>query len=73
MYVLSFEQFIEETWDYVSEYIVTDDYWESNEEFIRELTYALYNKYRKGNNDLTPKKCGNILEGFFVKLLNLNI
>lgn len=74
MYILNFEGFIEETWDYVSQYVVSDDYWEANNEFIREVTFELYELYRKNlirNEDgsmierITTKDCGKMMEAFF--------
>lgn len=78
MHVLSFEEFIEETWDYVSENVVSDDYWEANEAFIRKVTHDLYKQYKKelirldtGEvlERLTTKICGRIMEDFFNSLI----
>lgn len=75
---LSFEEFIEITWDYVSEYVVSDDYWEDNNEFIRNITFDLYRLYEKTNMfdngycinpKITPRICGKILESFFSNLI----
>lgn len=77
MYVINIEGFIEETWDYVSKYVVSDDYWELNNEFIREVTYELYELYRKSlirKQDgtiverITTRECGRMLESFFSTL-----
>lgn len=77
MYAISFENFIEEAWDYVSENVVSDDYWNNNQDFINQLTHDLYKQYRKGLvktedgfivETLTPKVCGRILESFFATL-----
>ena len=76
--MINFEDFIEEAWDYVSPQIISDDYWEKNTNFIREITHELYLEYKrgivrdeKGNcfETLTPKICGRILESFFPKLI----
>lgn len=75
--MLNFEDFIEEAWDYVSKHVISDEYWENNQKFIRELTFELYEEYKKGIiilpsgqslETLTAKTCGRILESFFVKL-----
>lgn len=77
MYAISFENFIEESWDYVSEHVVSDDYWEANQEFINALTHDLYKQYTRGLvktedgfiiETITPKMCGRILESFFANL-----
>lgn len=82
MYAISFENFIEETWDYVSEYVVSDAYWEQNEEFIRTLTHDMYIQYKKGLRKtednyiietLTPKMCGRIIELFFKNLKEFKV
>ena len=71
MYTLSLESFIEEAWDYVSEHIVSDDYWEQNSEFINSITFDLYKHYKKISLEtqvLTPKIFGKILESVFANL-----
>lgn len=82
MYAISFENFIEETWDYVSEYVVSDDYWEANEDFIRTLTHDMYIQYKKGLRKteegfivetLSPKTCGRIIELFFKNLREFKV
>lgn len=76
MELLSFENFIEDSWDYVSKFVVSDDYWEQNNEFIRELTYELYDIYLKSTivtsegdiiERIKPKDFGRILEAFLLK------
>ena len=75
--IISFERFLEETWDYVSKYAVSDSFWEKNDEFIRETTFEMYELYRKGikidergvyYETLTTKHCGKSLEIFFSML-----
>lgn len=75
--MLNFEDFIEESWDYVSKHVISDEYWEKNQKFIRELTFELYEEYKKGiirlptgvvMETLSPKVCGKLLESFFAKL-----
>ena len=40
--ILDYNEFFEEVWDYISEDVVTDEFWQNNEEFIRELTFDYY-------------------------------
>lgn len=44
---IDFEQFMEDTWDYVSERVVTDEYWNTNADLIREVTYELFQMREK--------------------------
>ena len=79
---LNFEEFIEYTWDYVSENVVSDEYWDNNHEFIREITYNLYRLYEKNiikNSSgeiilekLDAKMCGKILESTFLTIIRFN-
>lgn len=78
MIILDFEEFIEEAWDYVSKYVVTDIFWEENNDFILELTYELYQKHLKSGvvyeGDIkkakfTAKEAGRLLESFFSMLV----
>ena len=75
--MLNFEDIIEESWDYVSKHVISDEYWENNQKFIRELTFELYEEYKKGIivlpsgqmvETLSAKTCGKLLESFFAKL-----
>ena len=43
---MTYENFFEEVWDYVSEHIVTDDMWEEHKEKFQELSYDLYQFYK---------------------------
>lgn len=82
MYTINFEDFIEETWDYVSEDVVSDDLWEMNEAFIRGITHDMYKHYKDSLmkmpsgaiiETVTPKICGLILESFFRNLQDCDI
>lgn len=81
MYI-SFENFIEEVWDYVSEFVVSDDDWDNNQKFIRELTYEYFKQYNKGLmkteqnvivETITPKMCGKMLEATFATMKKNNM
>lgn len=75
---LKYEEFFDEVWDYVSEDIVSDDFWDENQSMLRELTYALYYMYKnslvKTNydsvifNPLSPKVVAKLIEIFFTNL-----
>jgi hypothetical protein len=74
----SFEDFLEIAWDYVSENVVSDEYWDENYDFIKELTFDMYNLYVKSLDrredgtfvePLSPKMYGKMLECFFSRLI----
>ena len=78
MNYMNYEEFLHTAWDYVSENVVSDDYWEDNQEFIQELSHDMYNIYNKSlidNGDdtftekLTPRLCGKMLECVFSQLI----
>ena len=70
---LNFDEFLEEVWDYVSEYLISDKFWEDNAEYIRELTFDVYRIYERSYHPdyqvymLTPRVCGKLLEIFIHK------
>lgn len=74
MNIINLEDFIEETWDYVSKYTVSDEYWEENNEYITEMTFEFYEIFRKSHyrtldGDYIPrikvKEFGKLLEIVF--------
>lgn len=76
--ILTFEDFLEESWDYVSSYVIDDDDWDNNFEFIKETTFDIYQLYLKSvektpdgliYTTLTPKLCGKMLESFLSNLI----
>jgi hypothetical protein len=74
--IYTYDNFFEDSWDYVSEHIVDDTYYENNTDFIRELTYDLYNQYENSNRLSTlekqaasTKEVGKLLEIFFSNLI----
>lgn len=42
---VSFDDFFEDVWDYVSEVIVDDDLWDKHKSRFQELTFDLYQYY----------------------------
>ena len=72
---LTFEEFFEDTWDYVSDHVVDQDCWDENQPFIRDLTFDLYHMYKNSIiktsyndvifNPLSPKISGKLIEIFF--------
>lgn len=68
MNILNFEDFIEICWDYVSENIVSDDYWEKEQDFIQEITFTFYQRYKKNLDGLSPKQYGSVFEAMFKKI-----
>ncbi len=69
---IDFEEFIQEVWNQVNATIVSDKFWSSNHEFIREVTYDLYTIYVKS-------ECFNLgiyarlLEAYLSKLLKYQV
>lgn len=67
-----FDEFYEDTWDYVSEMIVGSDFYFDNEECIREITFNLYSFYeRKGKLSTkleVAREAGKVLEMIFSPL-----
>ena len=37
-----YDNFAEDSWDYVSEKVVSDDFWDNNLDLIKEITFDLY-------------------------------
>ena len=78
MNYINFEEFLDISWDYVSMNVVSDEYWDTHQEFIRELSFDAYTLYKNSLVDnldgtyketLTPKICGKFLECFFSRLI----
>lgn len=81
--LISYDDFVSEAWDYVSEKVVSDQYWENNFDFIQECTFDMYNFYSKkiknvtteGSDNpvfvegITVKECGKILESMFSNII----
>lgn len=61
----TFDDFFYDTWDYVSEKVIDDDFWNDNQDLIREMTFELYRFKRQSGFNITPKHCGKILESQF--------
>lgn len=70
--IIDFEQFMEYSWDYCSERIISDNYWEKNHLLIQELTFSLYRLYQQ-NNSITPRIAGKILEDFFSSMFKADV
>jgi hypothetical protein len=66
-----FEDFFYTVWDYVSDKIVDDNFWEDNQELIRSVTFDLYNF--KDKSKITEKQVGKILESIFFNLIRQGV
>lgn len=77
MNLLAFEDFLEQTWDYVSDKVVDDKTWNTHIDLIREVTFDYYiiykNTYFKEDTVLSPKIAGKLLESVFDKFKKFNI
>lgn len=72
----TYHQFFEDSWDFVSEDIVDDTFYENNLDFIKEITFDFYNQYESANKLNTKQKqlesakeVGKLFEIFFSKLI----
>jgi hypothetical protein len=66
-----FDDFFYTTWDYVSDKVVDDNFWEDNQELIKSITFDLYNFKDKSN--ITEKQVGKILESIFFNLIRQGV
>jgi hypothetical protein len=66
-----FDDFFYTTWDYVSDKVVDDNFWEDNQELIKSITFDLYNFKDKTN--ITEKQVGKILESIFFNLIRQGV
>lgn len=66
---IDYDEFFEETWDYVSEHIVNDRYYRENQSYIRAVTSKLYTVYLE--SDISTRQCGYILEAVFLNMFDL--
>jgi len=67
---ITFEEFYEEIWDYVSEKIVSNKYLDDYPEFIENLSFELYATHLKTGIEI--KYLGKIAEQFFFNLFRFN-
>ncbi len=59
-------------WDNVSEDIISDDFWNTHQDFIRDITYELYRIELK-NGKINIKVCAKRLETMFSSLFKYGI
>ena len=59
-------------WDNVSEDIISDEFWNSHQDFIRDITYELYRVELK-NGKINIKVCAKRLEIMFSSLFKYGI
>lgn len=68
---LSYEEFFEQMWDYVSSKVVNDRYWFDNQSFIRAVTKDIYDVYIIDEARVQPKYYARIAESFFFNMFDL--
>lgn len=66
---IDYDEFFEETWDFVSEHIVNDRYFRENQPYIRAVTSKMYTVYLE--SDIEPKQCGYLLEAIFLYMFDM--
>ncbi len=64
----NYEDFFEESWQYVSKKIVSDRYFYDNQDFIRGITKDIFDIYSSSENSMSTQEYGQILESFFYNL-----
>lgn len=65
---LSYEEFYEQVWDYVSGKIVSDQFYFENEGMMRAITKDLYDMSCLEECNMHPKYYGRLVESFFYNL-----
>ena len=67
----TYDEFLSETWDYVSSVAVSEEFWNNNIEMIKELTHEYYQYYKNSTyfdkfdtvvERITTKDCGKLME-----------
>ena len=66
--ILSYEDFYEEMWDYISGKVVDDHYFFQNEDMMRAITKDVYDIYCIEDACIHPKYYGRVVESFFFNL-----
>lgn len=51
--IITYETFFEDVWEEVSYSVVSDDLWEKNEDKFQELTFDLYQYYKRTHIQLS--------------------
>ena len=67
---MTFEEFNEYLWEYVSEKIVSTKYLDDYPDFIESLTFDLYTTHLKTHTEI--KVLGKVTEQFFFNLFRFN-
>lgn len=74
--ILTYEEFFNDVWDYVSEHIIDDELWRLFEDKFSEITFDFYGMYSKTTyyvqvdevqelrEPLSPKVCARLIESF---------
>lgn len=70
-----YDNFAEDSWDYVSEKVVSDDFWDNNLDLIKEITFDLYRLQSMLPLHLQyePKFVGKVLESVFSNVIKHKI
>lgn len=68
-----FDDFFYEVWDYVSDKVVDDNFWDDNIEMLKEVTFSFYTFNQKLRSPLKVKEVGKLLEDFFHNILKNGI
>lgn len=69
-----FDDFMNDSWDYVSEKVVDDTFWEDNLDLIKEITHDLHRFQGMDiNTPYNPKMAGRIMESMFSNIFKHGI
>jgi len=67
--LLTYEEFFEDMWDYVSSKIIDDHYYFPREQMMRSITKDVYDIYSADDGRLHPKYYARIVESMFFHLI----
>lgn len=77
MIILTYDEFYSELWSYFSHDSITDEYYEENEEVIRDFIHTFYKVYKNTcaidegylTTEMSPKRAAMLLENILMSLI----
>ena len=78
MVILTYEEFFSELWTYFSDECITDEYYEENQDVIRDFIHSFYKIYKNTSRiddygclvtDMTPMRASTMLENILTSLI----
>lgn len=68
----TFEEYFNDVWCDIPEYVVSDEYMAKNNELITQITFELFDMHDKWNN-MPPLAAKKVLAGLFVNISKYGI